>query len=61
MSQEKHADLVGSSKVNLALINGLSFSNCSSIADLKIDISFVGTGALRAEILIWKAKNCVHL
>ena len=59
--EKKYANLVASRNVNLAIINGSSFSNCSSIVELNISTSFVGIGAPRPEISILKAQTCVHL
>ena len=47
--------------MTLALNNGLSLLRYSSIVDLNIDTSFVGIGALRADILILKAQICINL
>ena len=59
--QRKYSDRNGSGDVNLALINGSSLPKCTLIINLNIGTSFVGTGALRAEISIWKTQICIHL
>ena len=49
VSQKKYTNLVRSSDLNLALINGLSFSKCSLIVNLDIYTLFISIGALGAE------------
>ena len=48
--RKMYRDLVGSRVENLALLNGLSISNCSSIIYLNIDASFVDIFALRVAV-----------
>ena len=54
--KKEYRDLVGSSDVNLALINGLSFSRCFSIVKLNKSTFFVGIGSFKAEISKRKAQ-----
>ena len=57
---KNYTDLVDSSYVNLALIDGSSISKCSLIVNLNIATSFVGTGALIGDILFSQAEICIH-
>ena len=54
-------DLAGFSYMNFALIDGFSFSKCSSIIKLNVDTWAVGIGAFIADTLISKAQICIHL
>ena len=46
----KDANLIGSSDVNLALINGYSLSKSSFMVNLNMNTSFIGVGAFGGEI-----------
>ena len=48
--------------MNLAMVNGTSLSNYSSIVELHIGSSFLGIGTPGIEISILKVQSCgVHL
>ena len=59
--RKKYTELVRPSDEKSSLINCQLIKKCFSKVNLNIDISFVDTGDLRAEILLAKVKICLHV
>ena len=56
-----NTNFIRSSDVNLGLVSDESLSKCSLIINLKKHNSFVGTSALRVEILILRVQFAYSL